>query len=403
MKYLVDFSTLRSAAKGLGNWGFHRYMRESGTEGLTQLLDISRLVDLVVLSDELLVSQRIADANMPDEVSRIVQFISLENSPAYFDDMKIRSQGLTNLKSDVSKLEKLLEFNVVNDFVHEIEEELIATDIAFVQTIVNELSKRFAFLKKYQDSRLNDPGSQVFYTLFARTLQYFQTADLESIPYVCHAYRSPIVRMLHKLVTRSEPQYFNLYDECENKLKLWLRENFGDDSMEFNLPMFFVAVLRETKSAEELFKIAWQFRETKEAVKIRQSMTEIRDEKGRVYLQRCAELRRIADEQMKSFQKSYAVKRIDDESKASPLSVQLSFSATSISPTLSVDLLKLGKGLARWLYEWKDQRSVALIFKMARKTYELLSIDDDLERIWGIRLTGIHKNLLRQISERCDV
>jgi hypothetical protein len=58
-QYLVDFSTLASANKGLGSYGLGRYLHEQGTEGLTQLLDVARVVDLIVLSDSLVTSDRV--------------------------------------------------------------------------------------------------------------------------------------------------------------------------------------------------------------------------------------------------------------------------------------------------------------------------------------------------------
>src|SRR5438045_2942801 len=100
MQHLMDFSTLRSVSKGLGDYGFYRYMREAGgTEGVTQLIDIARLVDLVVLSDKIVVSERSADVDVPNEIADILRFIPLDDDPSYFPDVGMYADDLEELKA----------------------------------------------------------------------------------------------------------------------------------------------------------------------------------------------------------------------------------------------------------------------------------------------------------------
>jgi hypothetical protein len=394
MKYLLDFSTLRSASKGLGSYGFHRYLQEAwGTEGLTQLLDIARLVDLFVLSDEILVSERIAQADMPNEVANIVKFIPLDKSSSYFADLRIYADDMEDVKRAMSSMERLLGFKVTEDFVNEIEYELTDDDYRYVEVLANKLS---AFTTAPLIGLLKSKN-RVFCSLVARTFQYLQTADKRSIPYVCHAYRSPMVRTFHPRLTASP---FDLYSECESKIRSWLVENFGNDRLEFQLPMFFLYVLRETQHPDQLFSVASQFRNSDEVVRIKRLLSEIVDENNRVNLGRFAKLRRIADEQTKRFQKQFTPRR-EDESKW-PVSAEISVSPTSIGAKASVDLLKASRELVRWLTEWNDRRGIAVIFKMSRKTYEVLSVEDDLYRLWGVHLTPRHKELLQQISQHYD-
>jgi len=394
MKYLMDSSSLRSASKGLGSYGFHAYMRESsGTEGLTQLLDIARLVDLVVLSDEILVSERIAKTALPDDVSSIIRFVSLKRDPAYFTNLSMYNRDIDGLKGELNRVETLLKFKVVEDFISEIDNELTADDYYYVEGLADTL-----FTITLPELHSNNTEGRIFRSLLARTLQYLQTADLESVPYICHAYRAPIVRMFHPRFTDLS---FDLYGEYESKLRKWLMETFDSERLEFNLPMLFVAVLRETKTPDELFKIAWQFRLSKEVVRIKQLMSEIRDNNNQINLLRYAEFHRIAEEETKNFHKQFSVQLLD-KPKGS-FSAEFSVSPTSIEPQVSVDLLKLSGQLVSSIKEWKHRSSISVIFKMARKTYEILSVENDLHRLWGIKLTESHKLFLQQISQYCDI
>ena len=395
MKHLMDFSTLRSVSVGLEGYGFYRYMAEhEDTQGLTQLLDIARFVDLVVLSDEIFVSERDADVEVPHEVADIVTYIPLNNDPSHFADVNLYAEDMENLEHKVSNVERLVGNRVAKDFVLELHNELTDRDRRFVEAIADKLQNVFTTAPKF---RTDDQESQTFYSLVARTFQYSQTADLNSVPYVCHAYRSPIVRTFTPRLTETP---FDLYRECDSKVKGWLIENYGNDRVEFKLPLFFLAVLKDTHSPNELLQVARQYRDSDEAVRIRQVMSEIRDENNQVNLLQYAALRRLANEETMCFQKKFSPQL--DEEPESGISVEVSFSPTMITPAVSVDLLKLSKAAYRWLTEWKERRSVAVIFRLERKVYEVLSVESDLNRLWGVKLTHRQKNLLQEISQHCD-
>lgn len=456
MKYLIDLSTLRSAFQGLnGHVGEDRidlgyYLRQPGdTEGLTQLLDIARLVDLVVLSDEIFISAHSADVcfsgdetfgspfdlYFPSEFKDIAKFIPLNNDLTYFSDLSLYAEDIKNLENDVMSVEKLLNSIVTDDFVFEMDSVVTDRDRQFVEILSDKLAVLFTAPKKgtlvsilgdklrslsilpisrdrrfllgdllgvyapifFTAAQTEEEKSRIVLSLIARTFQYIQTADLNHVPYACHAYRSPILRVLNPRLTNSS---FDLYGECESKLKAWLRDTYGSGRLEFTLPMFFLAVLKETHSSEDLFKVARQFRDSKEAIRIRQIMSEVTDDRNQINLLRFAELHRIADEETKHFQRKFASGL--KEQSTSSFSAELSLSPTSIAPRASVDLLKLSKAAVKWLTEWSERRSVAVIFGVARQVYEVLSLESDLKRVWGVSLTRRHKVLLHQISKLCD-
>jgi hypothetical protein len=394
MRYLLDFSTLQSAYKGLSSYGFPNYLKEAGgTEGLTQLLDLARLVDIFVLSDEILVSHRTSQADIPTEMAQVVSFVPLETSSSYFDDLKVYIGDFENVKRALDKTEGLLGSQFTKDFLNEIEHDLTIQDYQYVEMLGDQLSA----LTSLPIIRLFNQKSQDTCKLIARTFQYLQTANSKAVPYICHAYRSPIVRTFHPPLTKSLP---NLYSECEDKLKKWLIASVGRDRFEFHLPMFFLAVLKESNHPDDLFKVASQLRQSDGVVQLRILFSEIVDENNRFRPLRYLELQRIADEQSVRFKRRYTSQHGMDNQE--PASVELSISPTSIVPEASVNLLKASRSLVRWLTEWNDRRGIAVIFKVARKTYEVVSLEEDVKRLWGVQLTERHKDLLRQISQHCD-
>lgn len=394
MKHLVDFSTLRSAAKGLGTYGFPDYLNEAGgTEGLSQLLDLARLIDIYMLSDEILVSERVSQIDIPMDIAQAVHFVPLEKSSSYFNDLEVYADDFENLKRALISMEGLLGSKVTQDFLNEIENELTEEDYQYVDTLANKLSA-FASIPII---RLITQRNRDICKLAARTFQYLQTADLKSVPYVCHTYRSPLVRTFHPRLTKTAP---DLYAECESKLRQWLIENVGSDRFEFQLPMFFLAVLRDTKRPDDLFRTASQLRNSNEVVRLRKLLSEVVDGNNRLRPLRYLELRRIASEQAEHFKKRYTPGQ--DQQAQELVSAELSIVPTSITAKASVDLLKASKKLVRLITEWNDRRGIAVIFKTARNTYAVSSLEDDIKQIWGVKLTERHKDLLRQIAQHCD-
>ncbi len=213
--------------------------------------------------------------------------------------------------------------------------------------------------------------------------------------YICHGYRSPIVRELHPRFTASK---FDIYAECDRKLKSWLRITYGSEFLEFRLPMFFQAVLREARFPGEILSIAMQHRE--EAKGIRGLISLIHENSGGFNLPKYAEARRIADEETVKFQKKFGLTRLDKEK--GPLSIELSVSPTSIEAKSSVDILKISKDIVRRIQERDTHRGVATIFKMAQKSYEVLSLEQDIKRLWKLQLTDSQKEFLRTVAEYAD-
>lgn len=390
-QYLVDFSTLASANKGLGEYGLQNCLRESGTEGLTQLLDLARVVDLIVLSKSLITSDRLSSYGEAAAMGQIAAYRSLTRNPNYITRDRIPASSLKLADEQIEQIERLLDLQIVSDFTNEIELDLTADDYAFVENSASYLAE-LGIGKPIGPYR-----QRCFNYVVARTLQYMQTSDEIGVPYVCHNFRSPIVRAINPRLSRSG---LDLYRECEVALRGWLSTNFGSDRLEFSLPMFFVAVLKESKSPADILPIAQQMRDSDEVRRINQTLAEIVDENGSFRLLRYAELRRVADEQTKKFKKKFAL--IAEESGKGPLGAEFSVTPTSVSAKVSVDVLSLSKQAIRWLGEYHDRRGIAMIFKMARDVYELLSLENDIKRLWGVELRDRHHLLLRSVQQCCD-
>jgi hypothetical protein len=392
-QYLVDFSTLASANKGLGSYGVGNYLGESGTEGLTQLLDVARVVDLVVLSDSLVTSDRLSSYGDSAGVAQLATYMSLNRDTNHFARVAIPANALKLADEQIEQIERLLNLQIVYDFTYEIERDLTSDDYAFVESSAGYLGQL--------GIQLPDGGRErrerCFRYVVARTLQYLQTADEKRVPYVCHNFRAPIVRAVNPRLFKSS---LDLYRECEQALKSWLSTTFGADRLEFSLPMFFVAVLREAKTSTDILNVAEQMRQSKEVRCIKEILSEITDESGAFHLLRYAELRRVAEEETKKFKRKFSPQR-EDVGKG-PLGAEFSATPISVSAKVSIDALNLSKQAGRWLRELNDRRGIGIIFKTARDVFEVLSLETDIERVWHVKLTERHKELLSSLQQCCD-
>jgi len=394
MNYLIDASTLASASKG--SRGLSNYLREAGTwgiEGLTQLLDTARLINLIVTSDEIITACRNIDMPRLQGISRDVDFllrpISLETDPQYWQNISFQSSEIQAAKKLTAEIESLLGNEIIIDFTYEIEFQIDESD----RNYVNRLS-HMLLNKSPNPAASSKQESDVFGALMARTFQYMQTADKHSLSYVCHAYRAPIVKLFHPNLTVADQ---NLFIEFERNIRRWLVNMFRENRVEFSLPMFFLAILRDAKTPEDLFRLAIQYRDSNEVIEIRRLFSEIVNETGCLNLREYGLIQRAINDEGKRFCQHFGLSdNLDAQS-----SVEISFSLSSIAE-VNINVPKLYKELIERIKSVNERRTVALIFKLARNTFDILSFENDVHRLWNVRLNDRHKSMLKQILDFFD-
>lgn len=394
MRHLIDYSTVRSGADAWQALPHHH-----GVDGvlsareLTGLVDLARLVELLVVSDTILVGERKLDVTLPPEVARLTRHAPLVRDFGHLDGAGFEISGAHRMASAVADVERLLGLGIVDEFVREIEAEITHGDQSFVRFVAARLGSQYGL-----PSPAEDGGSRhVFWTLVARTMQYMLTADQLGTPYACHAYRSPVVRSLRP---SSAPVPYDIYAECESAFRRWLSDTVGADRVEFALPTYFLATMRDADDAGSLFKVAWQLRESKEASAIRKLLASMFDESGKLRLQRFAELRDLAAEQTANYQRSFGghVTKGPDISAT----MEVWFSPLGVGAKFGGDVLHLSKVAQKWLSQFGARRSVSVVHKVGSSVYELLSLDHDMKRVFGFRLSPSDKRTLSQLAHAAD-
>ncbi len=373
---LIDLSTITSAV--------------NNPNPVLRLIDLSRLVEAIVLYDDVLyygdpqdfdngtVGHMFEDG-LPSEVKEIIRTgpgvvdfgITTVPVAIHLGDtgekiatgQQLVSSGSTPRYLDDENSPFLLEICQQTDF------RLFSYATLYDQDMSEELKFKFV---------------QVCAT---RAYYYMLAATKLKIPYNPQLFRVPIVRSLP--LPQRTPVPYAIYRQFEDKMMNHIAKVAGVNRIEATLPLLFTYVIKEARNKDpyDIFRLAMELRKSKEMSRIREVFGKLNDSMDRFDLRLGGKMKRLLDEE--------ADKVIKDLSGVQQSKLECKIKFLNL-PDISIDF----KTLTQQLKDRKLQKCIAQLGKISECSYQVLSLKSDIERVLNIRLSYNDEKFLISLSKK---